>query len=109
MYCQALGLLAVRAAALGLGLFVWAFVFTRQLPGLAAVSGAFVFGSAALLFSVMPAGFITYLPVHVIRDGALHALVWLLLGAAASLALGIFVFQRGVRRYASGSRFGIWG
>lgn len=63
----------------------------------------------ALLFSAMPAAFISYLPVQVIRDAAPGALLWLLLGAAASLALGITIFQRGIKRYASGSRFGIWG
>jgi ABC-2 type transport system permease protein len=62
-----------------------------------------------ILFSVLPAGFISYVPVRVIRDGSLIALPVMLLAAVGFLALGIIVFQRGVRRYASGSRFGVWG
>lgn len=62
-----------------------------------------------VLYTVLPAGFITYLPVRLIRDGTLVWLPVLLLAAAGAITLGVSVFQRGVRRYASGSRFGIWG
>jgi len=62
-----------------------------------------------VLFTVLPAGFITYLPVRLIRDERLILLPVLLLAAAGFLSLGVAVFQRGTRRYASGSRFGLWG
>jgi ABC-2 type transport system permease protein len=70
-----------------------------------------LFGGAlrGLLFSVLPAGFVAYLPVHVLRDGNLVALGCVVLGACGFLALGVAIFQRGLRRYASGSRFGVWG
>jgi viologen exporter family transport system permease protein len=70
-----------------------------------------LFGGALrfVLFSVLPAGFIAYVPVHIIRDGALAELALLVLAAAGFLALGVGVFHRGLRRYASGSRFGVWG
>jgi ABC-2 type transport system permease protein len=61
------------------------------------------------LFSLLPAGFIAYVPVHVIRDGALWEVPLLVLAATGFVTLGIGVFQSGLRRYASGSRFGVWG
>ena len=62
-----------------------------------------------LLFSALPAGFICYVPAHVLRDGSLGELPLLIAAAAGFLVLGIWVFERGLRRYASGSRFGVWG
>jgi ABC-2 type transport system permease protein len=70
-----------------------------------------LFGGAlrCVLFTVLPAGFIVYVPIHVLRDAAFIELPVLLLAAAGALTLGITVFERGLRRYASGSRFGVWG
>jgi ABC-2 type transport system permease protein len=62
-----------------------------------------------LLFSLLPAGFVSYVPVHILRDGRLREVPLLLAAAAGFLSLGVWVFGRGLRRYASGSRFGIWG
>lgn len=62
-----------------------------------------------LLFSALPAGFICYVPARVLREDSLHELPLLVGVAAGFVALGIWVFQRGLRRYASGSRFGVWG
>jgi ABC-2 type transport system permease protein len=68
-----------------------------------------LFGGALrwLLFSALPAGFVSYVPVHVLRDGKLSELPLLMLAAAGFLWLGVWVFERGLRRYASGSRFSI--
>jgi ABC-2 type transport system permease protein len=57
------------------------------------------------LFSVIPAGFIGFVPVQAIRS---HELPWLAAHLAASatfLALGSWVFALGLRRHASGSMF----
>lgn len=70
-----------------------------------------LFGGATkvLLFTVLPAGLVAYLPVELVRD--FHAGTALLAVAAALVYAGVawFVFQRGLRHYASGSRFTVWG
>lgn len=61
----------------------------------------------AVLFSAIPAGFITFLPVDLLRDFR-----WTTLGAVVAAALlytflaGV-VFALGVKRYESGNRFGV--
>lgn len=63
----------------------------------------------AVLFTVLPAGFVGYVPVRVIT----HPTVWnvgaVVTAAAAYALLAVVVFNRGLRRYASGSRFGTFG
>jgi len=61
------------------------------------------------LFTLLPAGFVSYVPVHILRDGKLAELPVLMAAAAGFMTLGVVVFERGLRRYASGSRFGVWG
>jgi ABC-2 type transport system permease protein len=58
-----------------------------------------------MLFTVVPAGFVAFVPVEVIR---LKTWTWLFyhLGvAAAFVAFGAIVFHRGLRRYESGNLF----
>jgi ABC-2 type transport system permease protein len=61
------------------------------------------------LFTILPAGFVGYLPVAVVRSPSLPEVCLLFGGAAAYLALAVLVFNRGLRRYASGSRFSTFG
>ncbi|MBI3890247.1 MAG: ABC-2 family transporter protein, partial [Candidatus Wallbacteria bacterium] len=56
-----------------------------------------------MLFTLIPAGFMTYLPVSILRDFGWSRLLGLILGAAASLAIGRLAFQAGLRHYESGS------
>lgn len=58
-----------------------------------------------VLFTVLPAGFVGYLPVAVVRTPSVAQACLLALGAAAYLGLAVLVFDRGLRRYTSGSRF----
>jgi ABC-2 type transport system permease protein len=58
---------------------------------------------------LLPAGFVSYVPVHILRDGRLEELPLLIAAAVGFMVLGIATFERGLRRYASGSRFGVWG
>lgn len=60
-----------------------------------------------LLFTVLPAGFVSYLPAQLVREFDGGTLALLLAGSAAYGVLAWWVFQRGLRRYASGSRFGV--
>jgi ABC-2 type transport system permease protein len=65
-----------------------------------------------VLYLLIPAAFMSHLPAHVLRGGTFGflnavALVELLLGSFGFAALAIFVFQRGLRKYAAGSSMGI--
>jgi ABC-2 type transport system permease protein len=51
------------------------------------------------LFTVIPAGFISYLPVEMIRHPSPDKLIYMLMGVVAFLSLARFVFYRGLRRY----------
>ena len=70
-----------------------------------------LFGGALrlALFTILPAGFVGYLPVAVVRSPSPPEVCLLLGGAVAYLALAVLVFNRGLRRYASGSRFSTFG
>lgn len=61
------------------------------------------------LFTVIPAGFASYLPAALVRSASLEAAAVLTAGSAAYLALARWVFHRGLARYSSGSRFGTFG
>lgn len=62
-----------------------------------------------LLYTALPAAFVAYLPMHVLRERALGDVVLMLLGVAGYSWLAIRAFQAGLRRYAGGSRFGVFG
>jgi ABC-2 type transport system permease protein len=70
-----------------------------------------LFGGAMrlVLFTVLPAGFVGYLPARVVQTRSLEAALLLAAAAAGYLAIAVGVFNRGLRRYASGSRFGTFG
>ena len=56
-----------------------------------------------LLFSVVPAGFVSYLPIRALRDLSLADAGLALAGAFGVLAAGVAVFYYGLRRYESGN------
>jgi ABC-2 type transport system permease protein len=60
-----------------------------------------------VLFTLLPAGFIGYLPYELVRDFEWTGLAAAAGGAAAYAALALFVFAAGLRRYESGNRFGV--
>src|SRR4029079_5027928 len=62
-----------------------------------------------VLFTILPAGFVGYLPVALVRHPSLPQAGLLCAGSAAYLTLAVLVFHRGLRRYASGSRFSTFG
>jgi ABC-2 type transport system permease protein len=68
-----------------------------------------LFGGALklLLFTLIPAGFIGYLPVELLREFRWTGLVGALAGASLYVVLALVVFERGLRRYESGNRFGV--
>ena len=70
-----------------------------------------LFGGALrlVLFTLLPAGFVGYLPARVVKGGSLSDLLCLLGGTALYLWLAVRIFRAGLRRYSSGSRFGVFG
>lgn len=62
-----------------------------------------------VLFTVLPAGLVGYLPVRLVHDPSLLHLSLLAIGAGGYLAIAVAVFDRGLHRYASGSRFSTFG
>ena len=70
-----------------------------------------LFGGALrlVLFTLLPAGFVGYLPASVVKSASVANLLCLLVGTAFYLWLALRIFQAGLRRYSSGSRFGVFG
>ena len=62
-----------------------------------------------ILFTVLPAGFVGYLPAQVVRAPSVAAVALLVIGASAYVSAAVWVFHRGLGRYASGSRFSTFG
>lgn len=70
-----------------------------------------LFGGALrlALFTLLPAGFVGYIPMRVVQTPSVQDMVLLVGGAIAYLGLAVMVFERGLRRYASCSRFSTFG
>jgi ABC-2 type transport system permease protein len=56
-----------------------------------------------LLFTLIPAGFVTYLPIQALRELSLLDTALAVAGALAVLAAGVGIFYIGLRRYESGN------
>jgi ABC-2 type transport system permease protein len=61
------------------------------------------------LFTVLPAGFVAYLPARVVHEPSPAGVAALVIGASAYLGGAVWMFHRGLRRYSSGSRFSTFG
>jgi len=57
-----------------------------------------------MLFTIIPAGFISYLPVELIRSFSWSEAGLLLLGVVTYTLLGLLIFSAGLRRYESGNK-----
>ena len=82
---------------------LWEFLITFSIYPSPLFDGAL----KLVLFTLLPAGFIGYLPVELVRDFSPLGLLSVLGGAALYGALALLVFERGLRRYESGNRFGV--
>jgi ABC-2 type transport system permease protein len=56
-----------------------------------------------LLYTLIPAGFISYLPIEALRQLSLGHAALSLLGSGCILSLGVILFYRGLKRYESGN------
>jgi ABC-2 type transport system permease protein len=70
-----------------------------------------IFGGAmrVVLFTVLPAGLISHLPVRLVREPSVAVALSVVMAAVTEGALALWIFHRGLRRYASGSRFSTLG
>jgi len=59
-----------------------------------------------IMFTVIPAGVISYLPVELIRDFSWGKLFILILSSLSFIVIAFFVFYSGLKRYESGNKFG---
>ncbi|HYC52194.1 MAG TPA: ABC-2 family transporter protein [Gemmatimonadaceae bacterium] len=62
-----------------------------------------------VLFTVIPAGLVGYLPAELIKSPSLSTALWIAAAVATYAALAALVFQHGLRTYSSGSRFATFG
>lgn len=58
-----------------------------------------------VLLTVFPAGYVSLLPVEILRDFRWDWLAWQLGGSIAVFTFALWLFGRGLRRYSSGNRF----
>jgi len=80
---------------------LWDFTLTFSLYPPALFGGAL----RLVLATLLPAFWVSYVPVDVIRNPSAATLGLLLAGTGGYVAFAVWLFQRGSRRYASGSRF----
>jgi len=66
-------------------------------------------GVKILLFTLIPAGFVSYLPVDALNTLSLVYAGYTLLGSLAFLAIGVSMFYIGLSRYESGNLIGMRG
>ncbi|MGE0703385.1 MAG: ABC transporter permease [Vicinamibacterales bacterium] len=70
-----------------------------------------LFGGALrlVLFTLLPAAWVGYVPVRVVHEDGWAPLVLLALAATGYMTLAVFAFSQGLNRYSSGSRFATHG
>jgi ABC-2 type transport system permease protein len=87
-----------RIQALSRGLWDFTITFSLYPPAL------FDGGTRVLLFSVLPAGFTAYLPVELLRHPSVSTALLAVTGTLLYAGFALWLFQRGLRHYCSGSR-----
>ena len=70
-----------------------------------------LFGGALrlILFTLLPAGFVGYVPARLAHQPTAALAMLVTASAAVYLIVAVTVFERGLKRYTSGSRFGVHG
>lgn len=88
-----------RTQTLSRALWEFTLMFSMYPPAL------FGTGIRFVLFTLLPAGLTAYLPVQLVREPSWRTLLLATGGAALYAAFALWLFARGLRRYASGNRF----
>lgn len=60
-----------------------------------------------VMFTLIPAGIISFLPIELLRNFSWTYLIALVGGAALAVFASYFIFKQGLSRYESGNRFGV--
>ncbi|MDR1026460.1 MAG: ABC-2 family transporter protein [Lactobacillus sp.] len=60
-----------------------------------------------IFFTAIPAGFMTLLPVEMLREFSWLTFLYMNIGCLGFFFLGIWLFNRGLKNYSSGNRFGV--
>lgn len=92
-----------RTQTLSRALWEFTLMFSMYPPAL------FGSGIRFVLFTLLPAGLVSYLPVELLRHPSWGALGAALGGSLAYAAFAVWLFEQGLRRYASGNRFTLRG
>ena len=87
-----------RTHTLSRALWEFTLLFSLYPPAL------FGAGIRFFLFILLPAGIAAYLPVDLVRHPTLSTLLATLAATASYAAFALWLFERGLRRYASGNR-----
>jgi ABC-type uncharacterized transport system permease subunit len=66
-------------------------------------------GLKTVLFTLLPAGLVVYLPVELLRNFSVQTALLAVGGVGLHVLLSTTVFARGLTKYESGSRMGVWG
>jgi len=69
----------------------------------------FGMGIRFVLFTLVPAGVVAYLPVELVRAPSLHTIALATLCTLTYVVFALWLFERGLRHYSSGNRFGALG
>lgn len=99
---QALVFWLGRIERLSRSLFEFVLTLATQPPTL------FSGGIKLLLFTLLPAAFAGHVPAALIRNCDARDLALASCGTLLYTAGAVWLFGRGLRHYASGSRFGVW-
>lgn len=60
-----------------------------------------------IMFTLIPAGIISYIPIELLRNFSFVKLAILLITPILLFAFAAFIFQQGLKRYESGNKFGM--
>ncbi|MCP1312226.1 ABC transporter permease [Paenibacillus tyrfis] len=98
---QSLAFYIGQAEAIGQQLFNAILTFSTYPTGIFSGWGRLI------LFTVIPAGFISYLPIGLLREADLAFTLQALGMTGLVTAAGLWFFHRGLRRYSSGNAMGL--
>lgn len=68
--------------------------------------GIFPDGLKCILYTVIPVGFMIYVPAHAINSFSLTSLIWIIGAAAIWIIIAYTAFYRGLKKYESGNLIG---
>lgn len=62
-----------------------------------------------LLYTVLPAAYVSFVPISIVKDTSLSNIALQLFGTLAIICVGVFVFHCGLKKYESGNQWSAHG